>query len=77
MLLRMFVFWDSVQFVAEEIELDALTLLTDSHLEKLGVNKLGARLKILNAIKQAYRKKKKKEMEISTIFSFSQFSNPV
>lgn len=40
------------KFVTQEIEVDTLPYLTESHLESLGVSTLGARLRILAAIKE-------------------------
>jgi len=39
------------KFVVQEIDMDTLPYLTESHLEQLGVPTLGARLRILSAIK--------------------------
>jgi len=39
------------KFISQEIDVDALPLLTESHLEQLGVSTIGARLKILASIK--------------------------
>jgi len=39
------------KFLAQEIEMDTLPFLTEQHLETLGVSTLGARLRILTAIK--------------------------
>eukprot|EP01114_Cavostelium_apophysatum_P020580 TRINITY_DN6940_c0_g1_i1.p1 TRINITY_DN6940_c0_g1~~TRINITY_DN6940_c0_g1_i1.p1 ORF type:complete len:531 (-),score=115.10 TRINITY_DN6940_c0_g1_i1:20-1612(-) len=41
------------KFVAQEIDVDTLPYLNESHLETLGVSTLGARLRILAAIKEA------------------------
>jgi len=38
-------------FVAQEIEMDTIHYLTEQHLEQLGVSTLGARLRLLAAIK--------------------------
>jgi len=42
----------SEAFAREEISLEVLPLLTESHLERLGVATIGARLRILDAIDQ-------------------------
>jgi len=47
------------KFISEDIEIDVLPFLTEMHLQALGVAPLGARLKLLNAIKHTWRKKKK------------------
>jgi hypothetical protein len=44
------------KFISEDIEVDVLPFLTEHHLEALGVSPLGARLKLLNAIKHTWRK---------------------
>lgn len=40
------------KFISQEIDMDTLPLLTESHLEQLGIPTMGARLRILAAIKE-------------------------
>jgi len=52
------------KFIAQEIDVETLSFLTEHHLEQLGVATLGARLKILLAIKSLQGgDSKEKEME--------------
>ena len=39
------------KFVAQEIDMEIVPFLTEGHLEQLGVNTIGARLRILQGIK--------------------------
>jgi len=50
------------KFIAQEIDVETLSFLTEHHLEQLGVATLGARLKILLAIK-SMQGEPKEEME--------------
>lgn len=45
------------KFVSQEVDMDTLPYLTESHLEQLGVTTIGARLRLMSAIHQLSTKK--------------------
>jgi hypothetical protein len=46
------------KFVSQEIDIDTAVYLTESHLEQLGVNTIGGRLRFMAAIKALKGSKK-------------------
>lgn len=62
------------KFISQEIDMDTLPLLTEKHLEELGIPTMGARLRIVAAIKELKSELLQNKKKSNKFFNFDFFS---